>query len=227
MVSVEIKVMTYNIQHGRGMDNKVSLQRIATVIRNENPDVVGINEVDKFNIRSWFVNQPALLARWLNMQYFFGRNLKLWMIRYGNVLLSRHKITRVENIILPGNEEPRGFIKANLEWAGQKIRFINTHLGLDKEERSRQLARLEKDIRVSVLPVILTGDFNCGIDELSLLTTLMQDCGEQYTFPADNPTIAIDHIMCSRHFDIIDSYTVNAEVSDHLPLVSVLQLKKS
>ena len=42
-----LRVMAYNIKHGRGMDRKIDLERIARVIRDEAPDVVLLQEVDK------------------------------------------------------------------------------------------------------------------------------------------------------------------------------------
>lgn len=50
---MEVKVMTYNIHHGKGMDRKVDINRIADVIAQSNIDIVGLNEVDKhFSRRS-------------------------------------------------------------------------------------------------------------------------------------------------------------------------------
>ena len=42
-----LKVMTYNIHVGVGMDKKLDLQRIADVISKEQPDLVGLQEVDR------------------------------------------------------------------------------------------------------------------------------------------------------------------------------------
>ena len=41
-----IRVLAYNIKHGRGNDNKVDLARTANVIRRLNPDVVALQEID-------------------------------------------------------------------------------------------------------------------------------------------------------------------------------------
>ena len=35
-----ITIISYNIHHGEGMDGKLDLQRIADVVKRENPDVV-------------------------------------------------------------------------------------------------------------------------------------------------------------------------------------------
>ena len=44
-----ITVLSYNIHHGEGLDGKLDLQRIADVVKRENPDVVAFQEVDVEN----------------------------------------------------------------------------------------------------------------------------------------------------------------------------------
>jgi endonuclease/exonuclease/phosphatase family metal-dependent hydrolase len=39
--------MTFNIRHGKGMDKRVNLERIAKVINKNSVDIIGLNEVDK------------------------------------------------------------------------------------------------------------------------------------------------------------------------------------
>ncbi|WP_338453008.1 hypothetical protein R4Z09_14730 [Niallia oryzisoli] len=43
---MEIKVMTFNIHHGKGVDKQVDLYRIADVIENRHADIIALNEVD-------------------------------------------------------------------------------------------------------------------------------------------------------------------------------------
>lgn len=55
---IKIRLLTFNIHHGKGLDRKVNLQRISHVIKSVNADVIGINEVDKnFSNRSNYVDQ--------------------------------------------------------------------------------------------------------------------------------------------------------------------------
>ena len=46
------RIMSFNIQHGRGMDGKVNIERIGKVILEVNPEVVGLQEVDSMINRS-------------------------------------------------------------------------------------------------------------------------------------------------------------------------------
>ena len=47
-----LKVMTYNIRNGNGMDKVCSYERIADVILKQDPDVVAIQELDSMTMRS-------------------------------------------------------------------------------------------------------------------------------------------------------------------------------
>ena len=41
-----LRVLTYNIHHGEGVDGKLDLERIASVIRSVEPDLVALLEVN-------------------------------------------------------------------------------------------------------------------------------------------------------------------------------------
>ena len=57
-----IRVLSYNIHHGEGVDGKLDLQRIARVITSVKPDLVALQELDRNTTRTEKVDQPAVLA---------------------------------------------------------------------------------------------------------------------------------------------------------------------
>jgi len=57
-----LRILSYNIHHGRGTDGVVDLERIATVIRGCDADVALLQEVDDQTVRTGHVDQPAELA---------------------------------------------------------------------------------------------------------------------------------------------------------------------
>ena len=69
---IEITIATYNIRHGRGMDNVVDLQRTAAALRALNADVIGLQEVDRDVQRSGRVDEAVALAAQLGMTPAFG-----------------------------------------------------------------------------------------------------------------------------------------------------------
>src|SRR5678816_3441002 len=64
-----IRVMTFNIHVGVGMDKKLDLQRIADVINREQPDLVGLQEVDRGVKRTEGKDEIAELAEMTPVSY--------------------------------------------------------------------------------------------------------------------------------------------------------------
>src|SRR5690625_497473 len=119
-----VKIMSYNIRHGVGVDGFLRLERIADVIEMEKADVIGIQEADKhYGNRSEFKDQMYELALMLDFHYCYGPNLiskpfknTNKMRKYGNGILSRFPITDYENTPLPSfNKEQRGVLKATIK----------------------------------------------------------------------------------------------------------------
>ena len=52
-----IRVLSYNIRHGEGMDGKIDLNRIASTINSVSPDIVSLQEVDDRRERTGGVDQ--------------------------------------------------------------------------------------------------------------------------------------------------------------------------
>src|SRR6187431_1625195 len=70
-----LRIMTYNIHVGVGMDKKLDLKRIADVINRENPDLVGLQEVDRGVKRTEEKDEIAELAKLTRMDFSFAHNL--------------------------------------------------------------------------------------------------------------------------------------------------------
>src|SRR6266508_4259138 len=66
-----LRVMTYNIHVGVGMDKKLDLQRIAELINAEHPDLIGLQEVDRGVKRTEGKDEIAELAKLTSMNYAF------------------------------------------------------------------------------------------------------------------------------------------------------------
>jgi endonuclease/exonuclease/phosphatase family metal-dependent hydrolase len=192
---VKLKVVTYNICHGLGIDSKQDLMRTIEVIQQSGADLVGLQEVDcHYGERSGWQDQPAQLAEALGMYVAYGPNLDLDPIpanpgsrrQYGTAILSRYPISYTHNHPLPqvivsgAWYEARGLLEAYVQINGRTLRFINTHLGLMQEERSVQvnvLLELLKTHKAGHLGTIITGDFNAEPDspELGPLHNVVRD----------------------------------------------------
>jgi len=222
---VSLRIMTYNIQHGAGMDDVVNLDKQATIIENAMPDVVGLQEVDSCVKRSGYLNEAAVLARKLGMYATFGPAIPLSAGKYGVAVLSKEQPLSVRNIPLPGVEK-----RTMLVCEFQDYVFASTHLDLNEDNRLAsadiiigEAARWEK-------PFFICGDWN-DTPTSALLTKMkkkfqflnyLNTIRSNYTFPADNPTSIIDYIATYGHIvKSIKSRSVlnEPDASDHRPVV--------
>src|SRR5258705_8222582 len=92
-----LRVMTYNIHVGVGMDKKLDLQRIADVINHEHPDLVGLQEVDRGVKRTEGKDEIGELAAMTHMDYAFAHNLDYQGGQYGVAILSRFLIQKIDH----------------------------------------------------------------------------------------------------------------------------------
>lgn len=229
-----LTVMTFNIRHGKGMDGKLNLNRIAATIAAAAPDLVSLQEVDHLLPRSRFQRQAARLGRALGMHHAFGANLSFYLSQYGNAILSRYPIYSHQNHHLPGAGERRGLLATYIRTTGKDICFFSTHLGLSSAARQQQVEAIIKVMESYPGPAILAGDFNARPEsqELTPLVSTYTDTAvaagnPQPTFPSDQPRHRIDCIFASHHWQVINSNTLDSLASDHLPLYSRLRQENS
>src|SRR4051812_4914595 len=121
-----LRVMTYNIQHGAGMDHKIDLLRTAEAIKREKPDIVALEEVDKGVERTDRRDLTAELAALTGMTGYFNNNFYFQGGEYGNAVLTKFPILMSTNshyqMIRP--KEQRGMIQLVLDVKGQKVVFM-------------------------------------------------------------------------------------------------------
>jgi endonuclease/exonuclease/phosphatase family metal-dependent hydrolase len=231
-----LRIMTFNIHHGEGMDGRLDLERIAKVITDARADIVGLQEVDRGVARTDGRDLVAELAAITDMQFAFGRNIDLQGGEYGNALLSRFPIVSIRNQLLDpvGGGEQRGVLDTVVDVAGQHVRVLTTHF--DHRPDSAQRPRSAEELRTLVTeqpagPVVLLGDFNDvpGSGAHQVLTQVVVDAwavvgqGDGGTVPADNPRRRIDWVLL-RGLTPIDAAVIRTDASDHLPLVVAASL---
>ena len=107
-----LKLMSYNIRNGIGIDNIQDIGRIARVILREAPDLVALQELDSATLRVDGRYIPGELGRMTGMHATFGRAIGFAGGSYGIGLLSRTEPLAVRSIPLPGREEARVLLMA-------------------------------------------------------------------------------------------------------------------
>ncbi|MCJ1909710.1 endonuclease/exonuclease/phosphatase family protein [Planococcus ruber] len=204
--TIPLKVMSFNIAHGMGMDNRVDLERIAYIIEQSETEVIGLQELDRyFDERSSFIDQVEWLSKRLGMYAAFGANLDFEPLeaerprrQYGNAVFSKYPIKYVENHLLTEVESPfapseqRGILEAVIEVDGTYLSFYNTHLSLKEEQLQLNVDEILSIMDKSQFPKVLTGDFNANPEQPQLnrfrnaLNDVFADVeeGKSFTYPA-------------------------------------------
>ncbi|MEX2172242.1 MAG: endonuclease/exonuclease/phosphatase family protein [Pirellulales bacterium] len=233
-----LRVLSYNIHHGEGVDGKLDLDRIAAVIREAEPDVVALQEVDRRARRTGSVDQPAELGRLTGMRAIFERNIPLEGGEYGNAVLTRLPVISHKNHPLPSHYdgEQRGVLAVELELAenGPRCVFLATHLDYrpDDAERRASAAMINKLVATQAeMPALLTGDLNARPD-----TPVLKDFSAEWTrankellptFPSRQPVRQIDYVLYrpANRWRVIETRVIDESLaSDHRPLLAVLEL---
>jgi hypothetical protein len=90
---VPVRLMSYNVRHCCGADQKVDIDRTVAAILREKPDLAGIQELDcRSPNRSGGVDQPAELGRRTGMHATFAAGIKYPNNGgYGVAVLSKEK----------------------------------------------------------------------------------------------------------------------------------------
>lgn len=238
-----LRILTYNIHHGEGVDGRLDLERIAAVIRSAEPDLVALQEVDQNVERTGRVDQPAELARLTDMHVVFGKNIDLEGGGYGNAVLSKRPATRVENLQLPAlvnpggvdDREQRGALIVEVPTdSGRPLVFIATHLDhrrpdAERLESARVINAAAAD-RFGDRPAILAGDLNATptSDVLARFSEQWRNpTAELPTTPVESPRRQIDFVLVrpAPRWQIVEARVLDERVaSDHRPLLAVLEL---
>ena len=232
-----LRIMCYNIRHGRGMDDIVNLERTGNVIKEWKPDLVALQEVDKNTQRTNRTDQAKLLAEQLGMHFVFGKAIPYQGGEYGLAILSRFPILEHQMVLLPPEvqQEQRGVLIAKIgvpDAQGKEIRFASTHLSVvSHEERAVQIDKIDTLLSEGSTPVIVAGDFNTRPQNESIVRFLKnwKDAAD----PALDKNVTplsprrIDYIFlrAKDSWEVLESRTIDDRItSDHMPIFSVIAL---
>lgn len=235
-----IRVMTYNIHVGVGMDKKLDLPRIAAVINAQHPDLVGLQEVDRGVTRTQQIDEIAELAKLTKMDYAFAFNLKYQGGQYGVAILSRAPIRTTEHRLYRNTREAerRGFIRAQVTVGRLLLNFVTTHLDYQYADgrlfEAQQLLAALQDVKE---PLIVVGDFNDvpSGEAYALMRHQFDDAWlavhadePGFSYPADKPAKRIDFIFprSSDRVRIKRAWKVDTLASDHVPVVADLEISR-
>lgn len=233
-----LRVLTFNVRHGTDLVGRPALADQAAIMHDA--DIVLIQELDCGTARSEGHHQLEDLKVLAGFDHSaFGANLAYQGGWYGTGILSRHRIRRTGNLILPtlatGSTqdtdgklrtvaEKRGVLWAELDTPTGEMLVAVHHASLWAIERRAACAMLAAMMHTYPGRVLLGGDLNTkDEDELELLRECGQEIdGGELTYPSDDPVMRIDRLFV-KGFEIISSSVPSTTVSDHRPLFAVIR----
>ena len=220
-----LRIMSYNIRNGRGLDNVADFWRTAEVINKICPDVVAVQEIDSVTGRSGGKDVLREIAGLTLMYYTYAPAIDYDGGKYGIGMLSKEKPLGYRYLPLPGREEARTLLVVEFE----KYIYCCTHLSLTEEDRMLSLPVIRQVAVSANKPFFIAGDMNARphsdfIRQLQNDFVILTDTRKP-TFPADKPDETIDYIAAYAK-DTIAFTRISSRVwdepaaSDHRPILT-------
>ena len=230
-----IKVASYNIHKGIGLDRRRDPNRILDVLREIDADIIALQEADRrFGAKAGVIPIHTLEEHspWKAVPFGARAGSMGW---HGNVLLIRKDsvVIDCEPIHLPALE-PRGAVMADVRADGVPIRIVGMHLDLSGLWLRRQAHAILAHVDSSTTrrPTVLMGDLN----EWSAQAGCLRDFGHAYSFATTGPSFHVrrpvarlDRIMVSSDLRVADCgvhHSATArKASDHFPIWAMIEAK--
>lgn len=234
-----IKIITFNIAHGKGLDGIIDIERQAELVNTYKPDIVFLQEIDMYTKRAGERNQIREFSKKVYLPYCsMESNITLEDGYYGDGIISRFPISFSVNYLMPLtdlNHEQRGILCNRISLGTTRINLFSVHLSTYEDERilaCKELNRIINKIDKNEI-VIIGGDFNVGVTRLGKgkYTFDKQEEYEEYKIlrkklnqlPNENDTWfsklgqgCIDTIFYSSNIKLLKFETVDVEKkSDH------------
>lgn len=222
-----VRVATFNAHHAAD-DGVMRHRALVETCRGLDADVLALQELDRRVFRTWFRDQPRLVARALGMPYITApaKHLPLGG-RQCNALCARGPLHDVEVLDLPQPPglEPRVAIVARVALPGLDLTVACTHLHhRPRSNAAPQLAKIIDAMANRPGPRVIAGDLNLNATEA---VPLLRAGGytpieSEPTSPRLAPREQIDWIACDEGLTLVHQEVHQPLVSDHLPLVVTL-----
>ncbi len=235
IVTVQLKFASYNIHKAIGLDRRRDPDRIISVLREMNADVIALQEADRRFGQRVRTLPRALLddTPWREAPVARRARSIGW---HGNALLVRRDIAILDAqpLALP-TFEPRGAVTAALEIEGKTIRVLGAHLDLSGLRRRDQIRAILNhcEQQTAKLPTVVMGDFN----QWTVMRGAMQEFGSDWqvldlgrSYPSRRPIAPLDRMVASSEWRCMSAHVhrsaLATQASDHLPVKATLALPK-
>jgi len=247
---VRLKILSYNIakayayKGGGRFDSAAAvrsrLETIASIINQEQPDLVVLSEV-MTESGPCRVNQVVELARLTGMHsWVFGENYNFGLPFFravgGNAILSRRPLEPVANHSLAGRrpfyltQNSRRVLWCRVKIGPADVLIASIHNdSFDLQNNTKQVVQELKFLEGEQWQdAFLVGDFNALAGQRPI--RLIQNSGHftgkfdgPATFPSWRPDRCIDFIFAPKTWTLLEHRVLPGTVSDHRAVVAVFQ----
>ena len=255
----ELKVMTFNIRYGTANDgeNNWELRKnnVVETIRNFNPDLLGLQEALQLQIDECLKQMPSYsyvgagrddgksagehsCIFYLKDRFSVDSSGTFWFSETPNVIASKNWGNNITRICT--------WVRLYDKLSGKIFYMFNVHLDHESQpSREKSSELLVRKISQKSLPIILTGDFNCGDDNAAIKTILEAGLIDSYrklhekklnegtfnSFKGETTGDKIDFIFVTKDFELKRSEIVRTSYngkypSDHFPVTVAIIFSK-
>lgn len=218
-----VKLLVSNVYYGNRQHD-----RLLRLVEREDPDVVGLLEIDKH----WRRKLASLRQRY---PHHYEVPAEMYV---GLGLYSKLPIENARTLYLPHYDLP--IIEATLATPEAEVRIILVHLPSPIDaalirRRNLQSAELARYVRALDKPTLLAGDLNMTmwnrayrpLEDTGGLANARAGYGAGPTWPAPWPIgVPIDHILATDGIRLADFRVLPAIGSDHLPIAARFSLRR-
>jgi len=231
--AISVKVMSMNIKEGGQLAN-YNADVYADCIKEQNPDFVVFQEIDRFTNRNGNQDMLTAIAAKLGMFPLYGKAMDYSGGAFGNGILSKYPFFNAKTVV---SRPPEAAESRSCLWMdvilpnGRMLRIAGTHLDVRSEQaRISMLGTINVNLLTDEdYPTLLIGDFNATPDSDTMKYAKIrgQDIGEGTgnTLPSTNPTSRIDYVMGYPKTWLKKSYEIVCYpgLSDHCFIVAELE----
>ncbi len=202
-----LTVMTYNIQQANDVFGEKSYKEQLELIKEVNPDIVGLQESDSARISLGNNDYVRYYANKLGYHSYYGPNTVTGT--YGTAILSRYPLEDPRSVFTYSDQDEIGTAEAEIKVGNQEITIYNVHP--DGSEEAKMVFARSLVERAGQKPdVIAIGDYNLrGWEVPYLLIDKYYKNAWMDVYPTgisdDGLDMSgenrIDHIFVSPHFN--------------------------
>lgn len=197
-------------------NNVFTLNKIIKYLKELDADIICLQEI--------LYNQFAILKQSLKLDGVFAANINKPTLMYGIATLSKNEILDKKHIFLKSKGEQRGFLHTNIFSNICSVDVINTHLGLDKDERKEQLNQIVDYTNRLRKAKVICGDFN----EKNIFINRFNDSAiytnNQSIATFEKSNARIDYILVDKSLGIYKYKVDKINLSDHYPIITEIKL---